>query len=223
MADLLRSDALDVPHGFSTCSGAAADDILPGAALVMARQVHSPDVVTVESPWTRDSAPEADALVSARPGIVLGIVTADCAPVLLCDREAGVIGAAHAGWRGAKGGVLANTVAAMEALGAQAARMAAAIGPCIAQPSYEVDAAFRAAFSEEDGRFFAPGREGHFQFDLPGYVAGLLHEAGVGTVDRLALDTYAGEDRFFSYRRATHRGEETGGRQTSVIGMHQTG
>lgn len=223
MADLLRSDALDVPHGFSTRSGAAADDVLPGAPLVLARQVHSPDVVTVDSPWARDSAPIADALVTARPGIVLGIVTADCAPVLLCDREAGVIGAAHAGWRGAKGGVLANTVAAMEALGARAGRMAAAIGPCIAQPNYEVDTAFRAGFPEEDGRFFAPGREGHFQFDLPGYVARLLQDAGVATVDRLALDTYAGEDCFFSYRRATHRGEETGGRQTSVIGMHQTG
>jgi YfiH family protein len=140
--------------------------------------------------------------------------------VLLADREAGVIGAAHAGWRGAHGGVIESTVAAMERLGASRAGIAAAIGPAIAQPSYEVDSAFRDAFAELDGRFFAPGRDpGHWQFDLEGYVASRLLEAGVGAIDRLGLDTYLDDDRFFSYRRATHRGEPTYGRQFSLIGL----
>jgi YfiH family protein len=197
----------------------AVEAVLPDAKLATVYQVHSPDVVEVDSPWSHDERPRADGMVTNRPGLLLGIVTADCAPVLLADRAAGVIGAAHAGWRGAHGGVLENTVAAMERLGAERVRIAAAIGPAIAQPSYEVDAKFRENFEPEDDAFFAPGRPGHWQFDLAGYAAKRLRAAGVGTVEALGLDTYADEDRFFSYRRATHRGEPTYGRQFSLIGL----
>lgn len=200
---------------------AAAAVILPGGRLVAAHQVHSPDVLTVDAAWD-DSAtgrPVADALVTATPGLVLGIVTADCAPVLFADRQAGVIGAAHAGWRGAHGGVLENTVAAMVALGAQPARIAAAIGPTIAQASYEVDAAFRANFAGDAERYFQPGRAGHWQFDLPGYVAARLGAAGIGAIDDLALDTYSLESRYYSFRRATHRGEPNYGRMLSLIAL----
>jgi len=221
LADLLTSAILgEVPHGFSTRTGGTAEDILPGAPLIVAKQVHSPDVAVVGKPWPGDP-PEVDALVTATPGLVLGIVTADCAPVLLADAEAGVVGAAHAGWRGAvgdeRGGVIANTIAAMVDLGAERARIAAAIGPCVAQASYEVDAPFRAHFDGEDARFFAPGREGHWHFDLPGYVAARLREAGVDQIDALGRDTYREESNFFSFRRASHRGEPTGGRQISLI------
>ncbi len=193
--------------------------VLPGAALVTVHQVHSPKVVTVTAPWPDDSRPQADALVTDRPGLLLGVLTADCAPVLLADAGAGVIGAAHAGWKGALAGVTDATIAAMEALGASRARIAAAIGPCIAQPSYEVDAGFMAKFGPENARFFKPGREGHAQFDLEGYVAARLTAAGIAAVERLTLDTYADESRFYSYRRATHRGEADYGRQIAVIGL----
>ena len=215
---MIRSALLaDVPHGFSTRDGLEAGDVLEGAVMVRAKQVHSPDVVTVIEPW--DVPPEADALVTRIPGFLLAIVTADCAPVLFHDPQAGVIGAAHAGWRGAHGGVLEATVDAMQALGARAERIRAAIGPTIAQASYEVDAGFRTQFGDGEARFFAPGREGHFQFDLPAYVVHRLQRAGVGAVEDLALDTYAAPRRFFSFRRATHRGEDTGGRQVSIIGL----
>jgi len=197
----------------------AADAVLPGAPLVAVHQVHSPDCVIVEQPWGDDRRPTADALVTRLPGVVLGIVTADCAPVLLADPEAGVVGAAHAGWRGAHGGVLASTVAAMESLGARPSRMIAAIGPAIAQPSYEVGDDFRAAFAQTDWRFFAPSRAGHWQFDLEAYVAARLQQAGVGHIERLGLDTYADETRFFSFRRMTHRAEGNYGRQFSLISL----
>jgi YfiH family protein len=197
----------------------AAEAVLPGAVLVSVHQVHSPDVVTVEAPWSDDARPRADALVSARPGVLLGIVTADCAPILLTDARASVIGAAHAGWRGAQGGVIEATVAAMEALGAQREAIAAAVGPCIAQPSYEVGGDMRAQFTDADARFFAPGAQGHWQFDLPGYVAARLIESRVGQVEVLPHDTYADPARFYSFRRATHRGEPTYGRQLSLIGL----
>ena len=158
-------------------------------------------------------------MVTDRPGVLLGIVTADCAPVLLADAAAGVIGAAHAGWRGARGGVVENTLAFMEQLGADRSRIAAAIGPTIGQRNYEVDEPFRAGFGPEDEVFFAPGREGRWQFDLSGYLDARLRSAGVATVDTLGLDTYADPDRFFSYRRATHAGEPTYGRQFSLIGL----
>jgi YfiH family protein len=200
----------------------AVDAVLPGAALVTVHQVHSPDVVTVTEPWLDDSRPRADALVTDRPGLLLGVLTADCAPVLLADVEAGVVGAAHAGWKGALAGVTDATVGAMEALGAKRERIAAAIGPCIAQASYEVNADFEARFvvaHPGNARFFNPGREGHTWFDLEGYVAMRLEAAGVGRIEKLGLDTYADESRFYSYRRATHRGEPGYGREIAAIGL----
>ncbi len=197
----------------------AIDAVLPGARLVTLYQVHSAETVIVETPWEEVHRPRADALATRCRGLLLGIVTADCAAVLLADRDAGVIGAAHAGWRGAHGGIVASAIAAMESLGAKRSAIAAAIGPCIAQQSYEVGATFKSAFAPEDDAFFVPGKPGHFQFDLEGLVAARLHEAGVGIVDRLGLDTYADQARFFSYRRSTHRGEDTYGRQFSLIGL----
>lgn len=200
----------------------AVDAVLPGARLASVYQVHSPDCVAVGEPWPDDQRPHADALVTATPGLVLGVVTADCAPVLLADRDAGVIGAAHAGWKGAVGGVTDSTIAAMEALGAQRSRIAAAVGPCISQASYEVDDGFRDRFCADtagNARFFAAGRAGHWQFDLEGYVSARLEAAGIGRVDRLGLDTYGDERRFFSFRRATHRSEPGYGRQFSLIGL----
>jgi YfiH family protein len=186
---------------------------------VRVRQVHSPDVVTVSDPWDEADRPAADALVTSQSGILLGIVTGDCAPVLLADVQAGIIGAAHAGWRGAARGVIGNTVGAMAALGADPSRIVAAVGPSIAQGSYEVGEDMRAAFDPADGRFFSAGAPAHWQFDLPGYVAAKLSDAGVTQVEVLARDTYAEEQTFFSFRRATHRSEPTDGRQVSVIGM----
>lgn len=197
----------------------------PGARLVTCYQVHSADCV-VAGDWDDAHRPHADALVSDRPGVVLGILTADCAPVLLADCDAnggrGVVGAAHAGWKGAFGGVCAATVAAMEALGARRERIAAAIGPCIAQASYEVDATFYARIVAQDAghtRFFAAGKPGHWFFALEAYVADSLHKAGVTQVEALGLDTYADPARFFSYRRATHRGEPVYGREISLIAL----
>ncbi|CDO36792.1 conserved hypothetical protein [Novosphingobium sp. KN65.2] len=197
--------------------------VQPGAQLVSVYQVHSPDCVTVGGDvWTDEGRPHADALVTDRPGLLLGIVTADCAPVLLADREAGVVGAAHAGWKGAIGGVTDRTIEAMEALGARADRIVAAVGPCIAQASYEVDEAFFERFCKDDAgnaRFFKPGRKSHHHFDLEGYVAARLEAGGLAAVERLRLDTYAEPDRFFSFRRATHRSEPAYGRELSLIGL----
>ena len=216
MRDILRSRALeDIPHGFSTRDGLGAKDILAGGAPVRVTQVHSAHAVIVDSAW--DTPPEADAIVTATGGLALAIVTADCAPVLLSDGAAGVVAAAHAGWRGAVEGVLENTVDAMCRLGAQPASISAAIGPTIAQSSYEVDGNFRTRFAEADHRFFAPGRAGHWQFDLPGYVAERLRAADVGRIDDQSEDTYTQTDRFYSFRRATHLGEDTGGRQISMV------
>lgn len=196
--------------------------VLPGARLVTVHQVHSPEVAVVTEPWADDARPRADALVTDRPGLLLGILTADCAPVLLADVAAGVIGAAHAGWKGAAGGVIEATVAAMERLGAQRKRIAAVVGPCIAQASYEVDASFQARFVAAeplDARFFRVGRPGHAWFDLAGYVVSRLQGAGLGEVASLAEDTYSQPQRFFSYRRATHLDEPDYGRQVSLIGL----
>lgn len=198
-----------------------AEAVLPGARLVSVYQVHGADCVEAGD-WTEADRPHADALVTDRPGVLLGILTADCAPVLLADRTAGVIGAAHAGWKGAVAGVTDSTIAAMEQLGARRGDIVAAIGPCIAQASYEVDTGFRARLLEmaaDNARFFAPGAPGHWQFDLEGYVAMRLERAGIGAVERLGLDTYADEARFFSFRRATHRKEPDYGRQISLIGL----
>ena len=241
--DLLTADVLaGMPHGFSTAPagdmglrGLAAGDtalapvlanrarmadaVLPGARLVGVYQVHGATCVPAGA-WTNDARPQADALVTDRPGMLLGILTADCAPVLLADRAAGVVGAAHAGWKGAVGGVVEATLAAMERLGASRANIVAAIGPAIGQPSYEVDAPFRNRFSKAEARFFTAGtRVCHWQFDLPGFVAARLAAGGVGQVAVLPCDTYADPARFFSFRRATHQGKADYGRQLSLIGL----
>lgn len=248
MAEALHAGVLEgVPHGFMTrrggvslppveslnCGFGAGDDpaavaenrrraaeaVLPGTALVGVHQIHSAKVVTVTEPWGDDARPPADALVTDRPGVLLGVLTADCAPVLLADREAGIVAAAHAGWKGAHGGVIANTVAAMEARGAARHRIAAAVGPCIAQVSYEVTDAFREQFAPADSRFFAAGAAGHWQFDLAALAADRLERSGVECIEVLGRDTYAEPETFYSFRRATHRDEPTYGRQLSLIGI----
>jgi hypothetical protein len=200
----------------------AAEAVLPGAELITVHQVHSADVITVTRPIAIDARPHADSMVTNTPGLLLGILTADCVPVLLFDPAAQVIGAAHAGWKGAIGGIIENTVAAMEKLGADRRNIGAAVGPCIAQISYEVDTGFRDRFvmqDTENQQYFVDGKPDHFYFAIESYVADRLHKAGVGRVDCLALDTYVLEDRFFSYRRSCHRGEPGYGRQISLIGL----
>lgn len=200
----------------------ARDAVLPGARLITCYQIHSAEAVTILTPPEDDVRPHGDALVTNRPGLLLGILTADCAPVLFADREAGVVGAAHAGWKGALAGVTDTTVMTMETLGARRDHIVAAIGPCIAQPSYEVDDAFRARFLDNDAaadRFFRDAAPGHAMFDLAGYVAHRLAAAGLRTVEITGADTYAADARFFSYRRGTHRGEGDAGRQISIIGL----
>ncbi|WP_408988200.1 peptidoglycan editing factor PgeF [Sphingomonas sp. SUN039] len=196
--------------------------VAPDAALVTVFQVHGIEVVTPDTAWPDDARPPADALVTDRPGLALGILTADCAPVLFADVDAGVIGAAHAGWKGAIGGVTDATITAMEGLGARRDRISAVVGPCIAQASYEIDEGFRARFVAVDidnERFFVAGRPGHMQFDLPGYVAQRLSAAGVGRVEVLGLDTLELDSRFYSFRRATLAGEPDYGRQISLIAL----
>ena len=194
---------------------------IEGERLVTAYQTHSRDIAVVERPWAREDAPKVDAMVTKAPGLVLGILTADCAPVLLADSEAGVIGAAHAGWRGALDGVLEAVVAAMAELGARREAIVAGIGPAIEQRSYEVGPEFPAPFLEQDpgnADFFRPAqRAGHFLFDLKGYAARRLGVARVGSVRMLPCDTCAEEARFFSYRRACQRGEPDYGRDLSAI------
>lgn len=251
MIELLRAPGLEgVPHGFAGRRGGvsggvhaglnvglgsqdereavmrnrdlAADALRPGAALVTVRQVHSPDVVTVSDAIAETDRPAADAMVTNRPGLILGILTADCVPVLFADMQAGVVGAAHAGWKGAIAGVTDGTIRAMAALGARVERIACAIGPCIGRASYEVDDAFAMRFVQDgpdNERFFTPGRAGHHQFDIAAYVAARLASAGVGRIAMLDEDTYSQPDRFFSYRRACHRGESDYGRQISMIAL----
>ena len=196
--------------------------VMPGATLARVFQIHSPDVVTVTGPIDQDDPPKADALVTDRPNILLAVQTADCVPVLFADRQAGVVGAAHSGWKGAFTGVNENTILAMEALGAQRERIACAIGPCIAQKSYEVDSGFFERFADanpENARFFRDGKAGHYQFDIEGYVAARLAAAGITTVECMGQDTYSQPDRFFSYRRSCHRSEPGYGGQMSLIGI----
>ena len=200
----------------------AADAILPGASLANPYQIHSSIAVIVREATPRDARPHADAIVTDQPGLLLGIVTADCAPVLLADAEAGVIGAAHAGWRGAIAGVTDQAIAAMLSLGASVDRIAAAVGPCIAQRSYEVDHAFAKRIIAEDSgndRFLSDGSGGKPHFDLEAYVVARLAAAGVRQIEAVGLDTYGPGERFYSYRRATHRGEPNYGRQLSLIGL----
>ncbi|CAA7616008.1 peptidoglycan editing factor PgeF [Magnetospirillum sp. SS-4] len=194
---------------------------LPPEALMTLYQTHSTDVVVVTDPWEVEQPPTADAMVTDRPGLALGILTADCAPVLLADGKKGVVAAAHAGWKGALAGILDNTIAAMVDLGARKTGIVAAVGPCIGHRSYEVGPEFPAPFLAEDATnadFFAPARRnGHALFDLPGYLSRKLAKLGVHEVTRVPADTCRDEARFFSYRRATLRGEADYGRQLSVI------
>ncbi len=245
----LAAAALAAPHGFFTreggvsrgpyaslnCSLSGADDpaavaenraraagalALAPEALVGLTQVHGIAVVTVRAPWPAGAGPAADAMVTDRPGIGLGIVTADCAPVLFADLAAGVVGAAHAGWRGAVGGVLEATLAAMEALGATRAGIAAAVGPCIGADSYEVGPEVHEAVVAATpalARFLNPGRSGRWQFDLGFYCAARLAAAGVRRVAVLPADTAALETRFFSHRRRTLAGGGPIGHQLSVV------
>lgn len=202
--------------------GAAALGLGPDR-LVSCHQVHGTATVTVERPWRREQNPKADAMVTRVPGIALGILAADCAPVLFADPAARVIGAAHGGWRGALAGVVEATVTAMVALGARVERIRAGIGPCIGQKSYEVGPEFHAAFAaadRESGRFFAPAeRDGHFLFDLPGYIAHRLRRLDLAAVAQSGHDTAAEEALFFSYRRACLRGEADYGRGLAAIAL----
>ena len=200
---------------------AAAVGVAPDRFLT-AYQIHSPDVVVAQTPWDQRNRPRADAIVTKEPGLAIGISTADCGPVLFADPQARVIGAAHAGWRGALGGVLEATIAAMEKLGATHTRIAAAAGPMIRQPSYEVGPDMIERFLAADpdnARFFVAGKPGHSMFDLPGYIVARLERAGIGPVEDLKLCTYADPARFFSYRRTTHRAEPDYGRHINAIAL----
>ena len=198
---------------------------LPGDALVTVHQVHGREVAIVDAPWPHAGAPKADAMVTNRPGIALGILSADCAPVLFVDPEARVIGAAHAGWRGALNGVTDATVEAMTKLGAEPSRIHVVIGPCIAYRSYEVGPEFPRPFLEQNrvnADFFAPStREGHLMFDLAGYLGRRLGALKLRFVSGLPYDTCREEERFFSYRRATLRGEPDYGRNLSAIVLEE--
>ena len=186
-------------------------------------QIHSPDVAIVDAPWTSDNRPRADAVVTRTPRLAIGVSTADCGPLLFADAEARVIGAAHAGWRGALSGVIEATVAAMEKLGANRARIAAALGPTISQANYEVGPELVARFTAADAdnaRFFvASPNAGHAMFDLPGYIANRIQQAGILNFEDLGLCTYAEPDRFYSFRRATHRHEPDYGRHINAIAL----
>jgi hypothetical protein len=187
-------------------------------------QIHSPDAVAISEPWRADARPRCDALVTATPGLALGVTGADCGMILFADQRARVIGAAHAGWKGALTGVIEATVTAMERLGAKRGDIVAGLGPCIGPKSYEVGPEFVAAFEgagDDTGRYFASSRRaGHSMFNLNAYIAERATRAGVGRFEDLGLDTYADERRFFSYRRATHRKEPDYGRLMSVIVMN---
>ncbi len=190
------------------------------ADVVTLYQVHSADALVVTGPVARADLPRADAVVTRTPGLAVGVLTADCTPVLLADSVAGVVGAAHAGWRGAAGGVLEAAVAAMEGLGAQRGRIAVAVGPTISQEAYEVGPDFESALAAADvesAAFFKSGPNGKAHFDLPGYVVHRLRRAGLSDIERQTLCTYGHESRLFSYRRATRRQEADYGRQISAI------
>jgi YfiH family protein len=250
MAEALTADTMPVPHGFFTrrggvssgsyaslnCSLSSQDDLghvlenraraarsldVDPVRLLGLTQVHGTNVVTATEPWIAGRGEQADAMVTNRPGLALGIVTADCAPVLFADSDGRIVGAAHAGWRGAVAGVLEATIAAMTALGASAGRVIAAVGPCIARESYEVGPDLRDAVlgrSMADATFFTPGqRQDRWQFDLPGYCAARLRAAGLGRVIVTGFDTVPDDERFFSHRRRTLAKAGPIGHQISVI------
>lgn len=248
---LLTTDSLRAPHGFFTrqggvsagayaslnCGLSTGDDrdavienrvralgAVGGGMLVGLMQVHGTDVVEVTEPWQPGAGPQADAMITRRPGVALGIVTADCAPILLADVDAGVVGAAHAGWRGAVAGVIEATATAMIGLGARPETISACVGPCIGQPSYEVGSDVYEAVVSHDmdhAEFLATGRrEGRWQFDLAGYCAARLAGIGVRNVATIAADTAADEARFFSHRRRTLGGGGPIGHQISIIALN---
>jgi polyphenol oxidase len=212
----------DAPESVAQNRAIAMDRLgLSADRLVTCYQIHSATVVTVERPWPREAAPQADGMVTRVPDIALGVLAADCAPILFHDPIAKVIGAAHGGWRGALGGIVEATVAGMEALGAERGRIQAGIGPCIGRRSYEVGPEFRQQFLTTDPAStaqFAPAlRAGHFMFDLPSYIECRLARARIGIVQRAPHDTVAEEEQFFSYRRACLRSEPAHGRGLSAI------
>jgi YfiH family protein len=247
MLEIITSDALEPRHGFFTRKGGASSGIFAGLncgtgssdqaeivainrarvaeamglgveALVSVHQVHSPDVLTVTTPLA--DRPRADAMVTATPGLALAVLTADCQPVLFADAKAGVIGAAHAGWKGARDGVMEATLHAMEALGARRGDITAVIGPCISQTAYEVGQEFLESVTDDDAearRFFVTGNGDRYLFDLPSYGLWRLRAAGVGHAEWTRHCTYRDPARFYSYRRTTHAGEADYGRQISVI------
>ena len=186
-------------------------------------QVHGTDALIVEKAWPPGEGPKADGLVTATPGLAIGVGSADCGPVLFADAEAMVVGAAHAGWKGALTGILESTIATMETLGAQRRRIVAILGPTISSDAYEVGPEFSAHFRDADpanGQFFRPAeRAGHEWFDLPSYIVARLRGAGIGHADSVGLCTYTDEARFFSYRRTTHRGEPDYGRLLAAIAL----
>jgi YfiH family protein len=216
------SDDDQVKVGENRARMAAALGVAPDRFLT-AYQIHSPDVVTVEAPWTHETRPRADAMVTRTRNLAIGVSTADCGPVLFADAQAGVIAAAHAGWRGAFTGVIEATVEAMEKLGASRSRIAAALGPMIRQDNYEVGPEFVARFRDTDPaneRFFKPSpRAGHAMFDLAGYVAHRLKGAGIVQIDDLDVCTCADPQRFYSYRRMTWRKEPDYGRHINAIAL----
>lgn len=248
--DIVTSDLLaSVPHGFFARRGGASTGVyhglncgvgsgdqqeavslnrsrvakamrVPATHLIGVHQIHSPDVIRIDAPLTQ--RPKADAMVSATPGLALSVLTADCQPVLFADAQAGVIGAAHAGWKGALYGVLDNTIDEMVDLGAQRDKIVAVIGPCISQSAYEVGPEFLDDFMMEDSdntRFFANGEGDKYMFDLPAYGLHRLRSAGVQTADWTGNCTYADPDRFYSYRRMTHLAEADYGRQIACIAL----
>ena len=247
IADPVLADCRTLAHGFFTREGGVSEglyaarncgfgsgddrtavarnralclDELGAGSLITVHQTHSPDVVVAQAPWAPDQAPRADALVTDRPGIALGILTADCAPVLLADADTGVIGAAHAGWKGALTGVLDATVSAMLRLGARLAQIRAAVGPTIGPRSYEVGPEFRERFVTADpatADLFTAGAGDRLLFDLPGYVLRRLAALGIAQPGVTGHDTLTDPDRFFSYRRACHNGEPDYGRLLSAI------
>jgi polyphenol oxidase len=252
MIDITRSHLFgSIPHGFLGRTGGAssgifdslnvglgsADDkvqvqenrrravnaVLPGAKLVTLHQVHSATAVAVSATVDDDARPHADALVTNTPGLALGILTADCGPILFADSRSGVIGAAHAGWKGALTGVVCATIGEMEKLGAARENIVAAVGPCIGRASYEVDDGFRERFESQSAqfeRFFSSGaRAKHHQFDLEGFITAQLAAAGLRHIHALGEDTYRQPARYFSYRRTTHLNEPDYGRQISLIAL----
>jgi YfiH family protein len=251
--DAIRSEALDgVRHGFFTRRGGvssgvyatlnggvgsqdASDAVAENRArmagflgvasshFLVPFQIHSADALAVSAPWAPEDRPRCDGLATATPGLGLGVTGADCGVLLMADSKAGVIGAAHAGWKGALTGMVEGLVVAMEALGARRADICGALGPTIGPDSYEVGPEFHARFVAEDAgfaRFFAPSATaGHFMFDLPGLIEQRVERVGIGRFDNLRLDTYADEERFFSYRRTTHRKEPDYGRLVAGIAL----